>query len=381
MALGALAVLRRLADLLSLASYVAIFGNPNYLTGIQRHQSLTLLGTILLLLSTAARYAPLWIPSTRALQRAMQALSELMKVKGIGGVGGDGVGVTFAALRYGITHGVWLCEQLLTTNRSSRVAMLGLALVPRFVGLFGMTAFRAWRSSRDSAGARPPRPPPPSPRGAGAIAALLLLPLSIIAVAVVIATTADATKPSSDHLNPRLLAEALHVLALAHESSRLDAATPTTKLWFLTLQTLAFSVNACAVIVSKQWASTIVSVAGYLELLAESRTMGFLCIRGAITCTRAAAHYHLKQNWAFLLSVMGLAMIALVPTNEGALLESAEEAHSAGTMFYLNRAYLVAWLVIAFGGGGVGALLLLACLQLAMVRSRSWEEEAQEGAV
>ena len=43
----------------------------------------TLLGTILLLLSTAARYAPLWIPSTRALQRAMQALSELMKVKGM----------------------------------------------------------------------------------------------------------------------------------------------------------------------------------------------------------------------------------------------------------------------------------------------------------
>ena len=135
-------LLRRLADLLSLASYFSLFANTSFVTGFQTVSPLSLIGSALLLVSTGLRYAPVWLPATRTFSGAAAALMTDLKESGLMAPESVGLG----AWKHGTSRLVPLLEKLLTTSRSARMVMLGMALVPRFLGLCAVAALRAWRA-------------------------------------------------------------------------------------------------------------------------------------------------------------------------------------------------------------------------------------------
>ena len=372
-------LLRRLADLLSLASYFSLFANTSFVTGFQTVSPLSLIGSALLLVSTGLRYAPVWLPATRTFSGAAAALMTDLKESGLMAPESVGLG----AWKHGTSRLVPLLEKLLTTSRSARMVMLGMALVPRFLGLCAVAALRAWRAR----GAVRTRAPAAS-KGAVVVKPVAkpwLLTLSIALATAVATTSATSTAASSSSLSPysfvlrlRMYAEALHIVALAHESSRLHAATPSATLSFLTLQTLAFAANASGTIVSKRWASAeFASVAAFSRLLSESRTLGFMCIRSVTECTKTVLHLRLQQNWAFLLTTIALAALVAVPANEKALI-GPPSADTPVVMGDLSRIYFATWAIVAFGGGLPGTILFVGFLQLAIKGSGAWEQHAAE---
>lgn len=345
-----IAILKRLEEVLSLSSYLAIFGHSNIFS-LGSKGPLSLLGCSLLLLSVVCRYASLWLPSSGALRRAVTALPEMFEEVDwtIPRVGlGD-----FAKWSSIITNTSSHAQVALTANDSTQFALIGLALVPRCAGLFVATGFYQLKMRRFKTNTM---------RAASSPLVPWLLTISVTLVSIVASLNPNLSLSSPDLLTfLQNLSEPLHAIAVAHETSILltENAVPA-KLFFLTFQTALYGVKFTALVLSGGWSEAgLASLPMNFALVYGDHSLTFIFLNSVLSVTRSLLHFKLKQNWSFLMSLFTMAAVLILPTKEEAISEYLSIA-------LLNRIYFILWIMLTFGGGFSGSLLLLTSLRFAV---------------